>query len=175
MSNYVCAPYSCLSMWAARRVLTLRDGKAESRSLVKTSSAVLDRCAMVATCSRSSLLRVALSQPDHACMHAACFAKSFKHNTMDVELNSWLLVSSAEGRAVMRVSEIAQMWSTSGSCMRMWCTDARQVTHSHQQGPHFSIDASISASCMLIRLELVCLSLLRCARQGERMTFRYSY
>lgn len=173
MSNYICAPYSCLSLWAAGRLLKLREGV--SKSVVTTSSAILNRSEMIDACRHSRLLQSALAQPDHNGVYAACFVKSFKNGTMDIELNSWILASSAQGRAVMRVSEITQMWSTSGVCMRMWCTDARVVTHSHQHGPHFELAISAPASCMLVRTELVNLCLLRCAARNDKLIMRYAF
>lgn len=173
MSNYICAPHSCLSLFAARRLLTLRDDTPEC--LITTSSAILNRSEMVDAGKRSKLMDATLCQPDHACVHAACFVKSFLHGTMRIELNSWILVTSREGRAVMQVSEITEMWSTKGSCIRLWCTGARTVAHIHQRGPRFSLATSAPTCAMLIRIELVSLTLLRCAVWEDQLIFRYAF
>ena len=63
----------------------------------------------------------------------------------------------------------------SGVCMCLWCTDARIVTRSHQQGPHFELAVSAPGSCVLVRIELVNLCLLRCAARENQLVMRYAF
>ena len=174
MGNYKAAPHHCVTLFAARRISALRKLNATSHELVTSASGMHDRAAMLRAACHSSLLRAVLNQGADSALAAAQFISSFKHGTMTISLNSWLLVSCAtHGRAVMRVNEIARMWIGTHPYLRMWCTDARKVTAEHQKGPHFSIPLSVPSLCMLIRNELVSICPLRCYTHNDVIVCRY--
>jgi len=177
MSNYLNAPMAVIRLFAARRAAQLTSTDNSDSALSTPSSERFDRSALVNAQQHSVLLQHALSQPDHASVHAGQFLRSFRRGTQQITTGSWLLVSSGAARAVMRVAEIVQFWVTGNCFLRLWCEQVRHVSQSNQTWDARLIvqKSAAAASNMLIRMESVSVHTLQCMDFSQYLEFRYSF
>ena len=177
MSNYKNAPSFVIRTFAARRAVELASGDSRNERLTSPSSERLDGIQLTQAQQHSILLRSALSQPDHASVHAAQFLRSFRRGTQTFATGDWILVASGSTHAVMRVAEIAQLYTPASVLLRLWCDQVQHVVQSNQTGDgRIVVPKSAAARQMLIRMEHVSISLLQCKSLGSTcLEFRYSF
>ena len=139
-SNYKCAPYTVLCMWAQRRAL-LRQGalarEADTENVDWCSDKLVGMELMERSKSSPLLAEVVRSRVPFT---AARFMSLLRQPPSDIMNNDWVLLATDGASCVARVAEMACIVQADGRSRNcMWCLDCSTLPH----GPCEHEDACI--------------------------------
>lgn len=174
MTNYKSAPRTVANMWSLKAALTLESDVPRQwyEDVIVPAGELLSSMAAVRAASTTSMLvRVCLQQPDHRGMTAVRMLRSVLRGPEEIKVKCWVLIDDGATRCVGIVDEMAQFSLTGANVIRLWCTHVRPISVSGDDDG-MSVRKDLPASATLVRLELVCVSVLHCVDTGEVYSLR---
>ena len=181
-SNHMTVPYTVARNWALARALTRAKGESSScltLDLLPSSDHMLGDVLRAAT-SASPLLHALTTTRDHKCVSEARYLKRVVRDGVEARCGQWLLLASRSGKQfVACVQEMAEVVLPGGPKVRLWCTDRislEGITEDADGMFRLKKPSPTAAACtLLVRLETVCVTNLKCCERNGLLEFRYCY
>ena len=130
-----------------------------------------------AAASASPLLHALSGAGDHVGMLEARYLHFMSRDGVEVECGEWLMFVSGGSRMVACVQEMAEVVLPDGPRIRLWCSHRTPLAGITEDADGmFRLAKRDTEACMLlVRLEVVSVTQLKCCERGDHREFRYVF